>query len=75
MSIIHIQDLVKEFRILKRDPKRFGALRSLFKPEYTTKRAIDGISLDIEEGEVVGYVGSNGAGKSTTIKMLAGIAL
>ena len=75
MSIIHIQDLVKEFRVLKRDAKRLGALRSLFKPEYVAKRAIDMISLDIEEGEVVGYVGSNGAGKSTTIKMLAGILM
>ncbi len=75
MPIIHLQDLVKEFRVLKRRPRRFGVLSSLLKPEYTTIRAIDGISLDIEEGEVVGYIGSNGAGKSTTIKMLAGILM
>ena len=75
MSIIHIQDLVKEFRVLKPPPKRFRMLHSLIKPEYATMRAIDTINLDIEEGEVVGYVGSNGAGKSTTIKILAGILM
>jgi len=36
-------------------------------------RAVDGISFDIEPGELVGYIGPNGAGKSTTIKMLAGL--
>ena len=31
------------------------------------------MNFEIEEGEVVGYIGSNGAGKSTTIKMMTGI--
>jgi viologen exporter family transport system ATP-binding protein len=35
--------------------------------------AVDGISLTVEEGELLGYLGPNGAGKSTTIKMLTGI--
>jgi ABC-2 type transport system ATP-binding protein len=35
--------------------------------------AVDGIDLTIAAGEAVGYVGANGAGKSTTIKMLTGI--
>lgn len=42
-----------------------------FKKEVLT--LIDNISFKINEGEIVGYVGSNGAGKSTTIKMLTGI--
>jgi ABC-2 type transport system ATP-binding protein len=36
-------------------------------------RAVDGISASIQPGEAVGYIGANGAGKSTTIKMLTGI--
>ena len=36
-------------------------------------RAVDEITLRIERGEAVGFVGANGAGKSTTIKMLTGI--
>jgi ABC-2 type transport system ATP-binding protein len=41
-----------------------------------TKRvvhAVDGISVRIEPGEACGYIGANGAGKSTTIKMITGI--
>jgi ABC-2 type transport system ATP-binding protein len=35
--------------------------------------AVDGVTFTIEPGECVGYIGANGAGKSTTIKMLTGI--
>ncbi|MFT3876123.1 MAG: ATP-binding cassette domain-containing protein [Propioniciclava sp.] len=36
-------------------------------------RAVDGLTLRVERGEAVGYIGANGSGKSTTIKMIAGI--
>jgi ABC-2 type transport system ATP-binding protein len=36
-------------------------------------RAVDDVTLTIERGEAVGFVGANGAGKSTTIKMMTGI--
>jgi ABC-2 type transport system ATP-binding protein len=35
--------------------------------------AVNGLSLDIPQGEVFGFIGANGAGKSTTIKMLTGV--
>jgi ABC-2 type transport system ATP-binding protein len=36
-------------------------------------KALDGVSFKIEKGEVCGYLGANGAGKSTTIKILTGM--
>lgn len=35
--------------------------------------SVDNISFDVKEGEIFGFLGANGAGKSTTIKMLCGI--
>lgn len=64
---------MKEFRLSQPYPGRFGAFKSFVSPKYKIKRVIDDISLNIDEGEVVGYIGSNGAGKSTTIKILTGI--
>ena len=73
MSLIHIQDLSKQFKILNRREGLSGAFRDLFSGKYRTVNAVDGISFDIEPGEIVGYIGPNGAGKSTTIKMMTGI--
>ncbi|MBZ0115279.1 MAG: ATP-binding cassette domain-containing protein [Thermoanaerobaculia bacterium] len=34
--------------------------------------AVDGISLEVQEGEILGILGPNGAGKTTTLRMLTG---
>ncbi len=73
MSLIHIENLSKHFSILNRREGLGGAFRDLFSGDYRTVKAVDGISFDIEAGEIVGYIGPNGAGKSTTIKMMTGI--
>jgi ABC-2 type transport system ATP-binding protein len=73
MSLIHIRDLNKHFKILNRRQGLSGAFRDLFSGSYRTVKAVDGISYDIDAGEIVGYIGPNGAGKSTTIKMMTGI--
>ena len=45
--------------------------RSLTK-YYNHIRAVHNVSFTIEPGQILGYLGHNGAGKSTTIRMLAG---
>ena len=40
---------------------------------FGTFRAVDDVSFDVRRGEVFGFLGSNGAGKSTTIRMLCGL--
>jgi ABC-2 type transport system ATP-binding protein len=71
--IIEVHELRKEFRTFRRREGVLGALQNLFVREYLTVRAVDGVSFAIQPGEMVGYIGANGAGKSTTIKMLTGI--
>lgn len=41
---------------------------------YGSKRAVDGLDMCVPPGSVYGFVGKNGAGKSTTMKMIAGLA-
>lgn len=73
MPIIEVRDLSKEFRTFRRREGVIGALQNLFVREYVTVQAVSRVSFTIEPGEMVGYIGANGAGKSTTIKMLTGI--
>ncbi len=40
---------------------------------YGDRRVVDGIDLEVRSGSVFGFLGQNGAGKSTTIKMLCGL--
>lgn len=40
---------------------------------YGSKEVLKGINLEIHKGEIIGYIGTNGAGKSTTIKIILGL--
>ena len=70
---IEVVGLTKEFRVAKREAGLRAALGALFRREYETVRAVQGLALRIAAGERVGFLGPNGAGKTTTLKMLAGL--
>lgn len=42
---------------------------------YGELRAVDGIDLDVRDGDVYGFLGANGSGKTTTVRMLLGLVL
>jgi ABC-2 type transport system ATP-binding protein len=70
---IHVRNLHKTYVVSKRESGVLAALQSLVHRETEDIPAVDGISFDLEPGEVVGFLGPNGAGKTTTLKMLSGL--
>ena len=73
MNIISVKELSKTFKKPIRGEGLKGMIKALFSRKHEEIKAVDSISFDIAEGEIVGYIGANGAGKSTTIKMMCGI--
>ena len=53
-------------------PGRLLAVRGIAK-HYGARRALHELSLEVSPGEIVGLVGSNGSGKTTTLRILAGL--
>ncbi len=53
--------------------RRFTGRTGRLRRERRTTTAVDAVTFTVQPGETVGYIGANGAGKSTTIKMLTGI--
>lgn len=73
MNAIEVQGLRKEFKAYSSRSGLKGAFRDLLTRNYKIVPAVNDISFLVRQGEMIGYIGENGAGKSTTIKMLTGI--
>lgn len=73
MPLVDVQRLSKTFFVHKKEPGFIGSVRALVRRERIAKEAVREASFQIGEGEIVGLVGANGAGKTTIVKMLAGI--
>ena len=73
MPIITVEHLSKHFKVFKRRTGFWGNLSSTVSRQHDIIKAVDDVNFSLERGELVGYIGANGAGKSTTIKMLTGI--
>lgn len=71
--VIEFKDVTKSYKLFKNDRQR---LKSVFskKANYKTKIAVNDVSFQIRKGESVALFGKNGAGKSTILKMITGVA-
>jgi ABC-2 type transport system ATP-binding protein len=71
--VIEVRALQKHYQVHQRQPGLGAALRSVFRRQYRTVKAVDGISFTVAPGERIGFLGPNGAGKTTTLKTLSGL--
>ncbi|PWV99296.1 ABC-2 type transport system ATP-binding protein [Paenibacillus cellulosilyticus] len=73
MSIIQVERLSKSFNYYEKELGFKKSLKNLVKRKSLIKEAVSEITFAIEQGEMVGFLGPNGSGKTTTLKMLSGI--
>src|SRR5690242_5809750 len=71
--MIEVSQLRKWYRVHRREPGLRAALRSLVRRPYETVKAVEDITFSIGAGERVGFLGPDGAGKTTTLKVLSGL--
>jgi len=71
--VIRLSGVKKLYKLFSSDKKRLMAVFSK-KVKYHAKWAVDDVSFEIREGEAVAIFGENGAGKSTVLKMITGVA-
>lgn len=73
MGIIEVKNLCKDFKVYQQQRGLKNVIKNLFRRDVKIVNAVNDISFSINEGEIVGFIGENGAGKSTTIKIMSGI--
>ena len=72
-NIIDVKNLSKSFNVSSKEPGVKGTIKHFLRRKTKKLKVIKNISFKIKEGEIVGFLGANGAGKTTILKMLCGL--
>ena len=72
-NIIEVKDISKSFSISSKSPGLKGTIKHFLKRKTIKKKVVKNINFEIKEGEIVGFLGANGAGKTTILKILCGL--
>ena len=72
-KIIDVNNLSKSFEVSSKEPGFKGTIKHFFKRRIKKINVINDINFEIREGEIVGFLGANGAGKTTILKILCGL--
>lgn len=67
-EIISVKHISKSFKISRREAGFKNVIKSFFKRKYEIINSLDDINFSIKEGEIVGYIGPNEAGKLQLLK-------
>ena len=70
---IQVKNLKKVYKLYNKPSDRFKEAFGLAKGKYKEHYALNGINLEIFQGETVGIIGTNGSGKSTILKIITGV--
>ena len=73
MNIIELKNISKSFFIASKEPGLNGTLKHFFNRKYNENKVVKNINIEIKKGEIVGFLGANGAGKTTILKILCGL--
>lgn len=71
--VIRFSNVTKTYKLYKSDKARFKAM-FFKKVPYKEKKAVNNLSFEVKKGEGLALIGRNGAGKSTILKMITGVA-
>jgi ABC-2 type transport system ATP-binding protein len=73
VPLIDVDSLTREFTVTERESGLGGALRSVARRHTKSVTAVRDVSFSVESGTILGLLGPNGSGKTTTLTCVAGL--